>query len=205
MARAYAGIAAPLIVMVVMLFLGATTPGYDPIRQTISELGTGWTGTRIIWLYGVLVLTCVWEPIWNRLTQNLPTIALVAALVMIGLGCFGLGAAAPESWPWSSMTWQGRLHLIFAFGFVFAWIPVACLAAARALPVTWRGLRIYSVATGLGCLVLLVSSLVALRASPPNAFVESHLGLIERVYVFAFMIWQCIVSASLARPARERA
>lgn len=201
MARNYAAVIAPVLVLAALLFLGATTPGYDPISQTISELGTGIRGTRIIAIYGFIVITCVWEPIAEALGVKVSTAALIFALMVIGIGCFGLGMVAPESWPWNSMTWRGTLHLIFAFVFVFAFIPLACLAASRALPKAWRALRAYSLVMGLGTFVLLGATLTALTASPPNPYANSHLGLIERIYVFAFLIWQCIVSASVARSA----
>lgn len=199
MVRSYAGIAAPLIVMIVLLIQGVMAPAYDPIRQTISELGTGWGGTRVVSLYGVIVLICVWEPISKRLAPSLAAAALTVGLVLVGLGCFGLGMVDAESGSWNSMTWRGRLHLIFAFGFIFAAIPVACFAAARALPAASRALRTYSWVAGLACLTLFIATLIALSGSPPDPYAVSHLGVIERVYVFAFMIWQCIVSASLTR------
>ncbi len=199
MARAYAGIAAPLIAMVVLLLSGMTTAGYDPVRQTISELGTGWSGTRIVGLYGLAVVTCVWSPIAKKLGASFSSAVLVTALVAIGTGCLGLSQVDAESGSWNSMTWRGRLHLIFAFGFVFAWIPVACLSAARALPRNWRGTRALSLATGWLCLAVFAGALFALRQSPPHPVLASYLGLIERVYVFAFMAWQCIVSAAVAR------
>lgn len=185
--------------MIVLLIQGITTAGYDPVRQTISELGTGWDGTRILAIYGAAVLLCVWEPIEKALPRRISTGVLVAALVAIAAGCIGLAETDAESGAWNSMKWGGRLHLIFAFVFVFAAIPAACLAAFRALPAAWRGLRIYSLLTGLGCLALLVATLAALGAARPDPYVVSHLGLIERVYVFAFLIWQCIVSARVSR------
>jgi hypothetical membrane protein len=185
--------------MSALLYQGAATPGYDPVRQTISELGTGWQGTRIVSLYGLLVLACVWPPISKRLGRSAATTALIAALIVVGIGCLGLGVVDAESGSWNSMTWRGQLHLIFAFGFIFAGIPVACLTASRALPRDWRGLRTYSSITGVFCLLLFVVAVVALSGSSPNDFLTANLGLIERVYVFAFMIWQCIVSASVVR------
>jgi len=198
-------IVAPLIVLVVLVVQGLTAPGYDPIRQTISELGTGWAGTRIVSIYGLVLATCVWPPISKALGRRASTVALFAALLLVAVGCFGLGLVDAESGAWNAMTWRGRLHLIFAFAFIFAGIPVACLAASRALPREWRALRVYSLVTGLACLALFVGTLSALEGSRPHPFVTAHLGLIERVYVFAFMIWQCIVSASVASAARRDA
>ena len=200
-ARAYAGILAPLVAMTVLLIQGATTPGYDPILNTISELGSGWRGTGIVAAYGLIVVSFVWEEVARSVLPTGSMAMWISALMAIGVGCLGLAVASPEPWPWHSMGWEGRLHLIFAFVFVFAAIPIACLAASRALPAAWPGLRLYSLATGLGSLTLLVGALIALRGSPPNRYVSTHLGLIERVYVFAFMTWQCIVSTRLARRA----
>lgn len=185
--------------MAVLLIQGGMTPGYDPIRDTISQLGQGWRGTGIIAVYGLALLGVVWESVAKSLPLTFSLAAWIAALVVIGTGCIGLALSVPESFPWNSMTWEGRLHLIFAFVFVFAAIPAACIFASRALPAERGGLRAYSLVTGIGCLVLLVGTLMALRGSPPNPFVESHLGLLERTYVFAFLTWQCIVSASVGR------
>lgn len=185
--------------MIALLIQGVTAADYDPVRQTISELGTGWSGTRIVGLYGLVVLLFVWQPIAKALPRPLSAAAVVSALLIVAIGCCGLAETDAESGSWHAMSWRGRLHLIFAFGFVFAAIPAACLAAFRALPAAWRGLRIYSLLTGLGCLALLAATLAALGAARPDPYVVSHLGLIERVYVFAFLIWQCIVSARVSR------
>lgn len=197
MSRATAGIFAPLLVMAALLIQGLATPGYDPIRQTISELGTGWAGTGIVAIYGLLLLVFVIRPMSTALPGK--RAAAIGTLLMIAIGCIGLNFVEAESHSWNSMTWRGQLHLVFAFGFVFAGIPAACFAVSRALPAAWRGLRVYGLLTSLGCAVLLLGTLVALGAKPPTEYVVAHLGLIERVYVFAFMIWQCIVSASLTR------
>ena len=189
--------------MAVLLIQGLIAPGYEPLRQTISELGTGWDGTRIVSLYGIVVVTCVWPPLAKRLGTHISTVVLVAALLVVGVGCVGLGQVDAESGAWNAMTWRGRLHLIFAFAFIFAGIPVACLAAWRALPRERRALRAYSVVTGLACLSLFVGTLSALEGSSPHPFVAAHLGLIERVYVFAFLIWQCVVSTAVARSTRK--
>jgi len=184
--------------MFVLLIQGLTTPGYDPVRQTISELGSGLGGTGIVGLYGFIVLILVCPQV-RAVPGRLAVGLWVTALFLIGLGCIGLNRTSPESWPWSTMGWQGRLHLIFAFVFVFGCIPIACFAAARALPGAWRALRAYSFITGFATLSLFIATMVGLGTSPPNAFATSHLGLIERAYVFAFMIWQCIVSWRIAR------
>ena len=107
--RAYAAIAAPVLVLGALLFLGATTPGYDPVKQTISELGTGIRGTGVISFYGLVVVTCVWAPIGKTLGAKLSVVTLVVALLFVGIGCVGIGTVAPESWPWNSMTWRGDL------------------------------------------------------------------------------------------------
>jgi hypothetical protein len=193
--------AAPLLTLAALLIFGATTPGYDPIRQTISELGPGFGGTSTVALYGFILAIYVWEPISKATRRSLSSPLLTVILMMIAIGCIGISFVAPEPWPWHSMGWQGRLHLIFAFVFVFAGIPAACFVAAEALPADWRGLRAYSAATSVLTFALLGSTLVGLSHSPPNEFVATHLGLIERTYVFAFLIWQCIVSTRVVRSA----
>jgi hypothetical protein len=200
MVRAYAGIVAPLLVLATLLIFGATTPGYDPVRQTISEFGPGFGGTSTVALYGFALAVCACQPISQAARRSLSSPLLITILMIIAVGCIGISLVAPEPWPWRSMGWQGRLHLIFAFVFVFAAIPAACFVAAEALPTNWRGLRAYSLATGILTFALLGSTLVALSHSPPNQFVATHLGLIERLYVFAFLIWQCIVSTRCVRP-----
>jgi hypothetical protein len=197
--KAYAAVAAPIVTLIVLLMQGLTTPGYDPVSQTISELGGGWGGTRIVGLYGFILITCAWEPMAKSFGPRISVGALIAALVAIGGGCIGLAVFDAEPWPSNAMGWQGRLHLISAFVFVFAAIPVAHLAASRALPAEWRGLRAFSLAMAFSAFSFLGATLMGLQASPPDRFVVSHLGLLERVYVFAFLIWQCIVSANVVR------
>lgn len=197
--RNYTAVVAPLVVLAALLFLGATTPGYDPVRQTISELGPGIRGTALISAYGLVLMTCVWPAIAITGGTGISNRAFITAMESIGVGCVGITLFRAESWPWRSMTWQGHLHLISAFVFVFAAIPGAYFAASRALPEAWRGLRAVSLVMGLASLAVLVGTIFALGGSPPNPFVASHLGLIERLYVFSFLVWQCIVSASVVR------
>jgi len=204
MIRAYAAIVVPLIIIAALVISGATTPGYDPVKQTISEFGPGLGGTSSVAFYGFVLATCVWQPISKRLRPSFSSAMLVASLLAIAVGCVGINFVGAEPWPWNSMGWQGRLHLILAFVFVFAAIPVACVSAAAALPASWRGLRAVSLATGAGCLGLLAGTLMALSGPHPNPFAATHLGLIERAYVFAFLIWQCIVSTRVVRSAPDK-
>jgi hypothetical membrane protein len=199
MVRAYVGTVAPLLLLGALLIFGATTPGYDPIRQTISELGPGIRGTTLIAAYGLVLMTCVWPTIAMTRGMGISNRVFITSMESIGVGCVGIAVFRPESWPWNSMTWQGHLHLISACAFVFAAMPVAYFAASRALPNDWRRLRFYSLTMGMGSLALVVSTIDALAGSPPNPFAASHLGLIERTYVFAFLVWQCIVSANVVR------
>lgn len=204
MIRAYVAIVVPLIVLGALLVSGATTPGYDPVTQTISEFGSGLGGTSTVAFYGFVLATCVWQPISKKLSPTFSSAMLVASLLAIAIGCVGLNFVAAEPWPWNSMGWQGRLHLIFAFVFVFAAIPAAYFFASSALPATWRGLRASSLAMGMGTLALLAGTLVALGGPHANPYVATYLGLIERVYVFAFLIWQCIVSTRVIRAAPNK-
>jgi hypothetical protein len=203
MARAYVAAVAPLLLLGALLFFGAATPGYDPIKQTISELGPGIRGTTLIAVYGLVIMTCVWPPIAMSRGLGISNRVFITSMESIGVGCVGIRVFRAEPWPWDAMGVLGHLHLISAFILVFAAIPVACLAASRALPKAWRAVRFYSIATGLSCLGIFVATLVALGSSPRNPFAASHLGLIERTYVFAFLVWQCIVSATLVRSTSD--
>jgi hypothetical membrane protein len=209
MPRTYAGIAAPIVFFVLLVMSGASRPGYDPVRDTISELTQGRGGViqqANFWVYGLVLALVIMPGFRRRMPAGMARLIACASLVAIALGCLGVASFAPEPSPVRSMSWSGWLHLVSAIVLVFGMIPVACLGFACAF---WgdsrqRALAVASTLVAVTCAALLVGTLTAMGQG--NSFVTARLGLIERVYVLLYLVWQSVASWKLGaaeRPIRS--
>jgi hypothetical membrane protein len=209
--RTYTGIVAPIIFLILLVWSGATRPHYDPVRDTISELtqGRGGVVQQInFWVYGLVLALVIAPDVRRRLRGGMAAMVVYGSLIAIALGCVGVATFAPEPTPVRSMSWSGWLHLVSAIVLVFGMIPAACLGFACAIrhDLRRRGLAVASILVGVTCAVLLVMTLAALGQG--SSLVTARLGLIERVYVFLYLAWQCAASWRLSaavRPVRSAA
>jgi hypothetical membrane protein len=211
MPRTYIAIAAPIIFLILLLWSGATRAHYDPVRDTISELTQGRNGVVQqvnFWLYGVVLALVIAPDLRRRMPAGMARLIACGSLVAIALGCLGVASFAPEPAPVRSMSGSGWLHLVSAIVLVFGMIPAACLGCACAIrnDSRQRALAVASTLVAVTCAALLVGTLTALGQG--SAFVTARLGLIERVYVFLYLVWQCVASWKLGaadRPIRSAA
>src|ERR1051325_5284255 len=103
---ALAGIAGPLVFFTVVILEGAHRRGYDPLRDTISELSLGprgWIQTANFLVFGVLFLVFAYGVKTGLGGFGAARIGGLL-LFVIGLGVLGCGLFRPEHWPPSSMS-----------------------------------------------------------------------------------------------------
>jgi hypothetical protein len=192
-----------VVFLAVLLVEGAVRPEYQPLHDTISELSLGprgWIQTANFLVFGILFLVFA-SGVKASLDESRAAQLGGALLSAIGLGVLGCGLFRAESWPPSSMSPVGLLHLVCAIGLVFALLPVATGVLTRAFvaDARWRTLALATGLTSLVTLALLVGGL-ALMSPPgrPPRIGNAYAGLIQRVDVAVFLAWQVAVARRIA-------
>jgi hypothetical protein len=191
----------------VFLIDGATRSGYDPARHPVSALSLGergWIQIANFVVTGLLMVAFGFgvrralrpgpAALWG------PILLAVFGLGLIGSGVFvmdpmrgyppGTGPGGPAgSWTHDVHDWLGVV--------VFLALPAACFVLVRRFAARPRriGWALYSAATGLAGLVLLVVFGVAWEAAEPMA------GLIQRAMIVVEWTWIAALAVDLARGA----
>jgi len=188
-----AGIVAPVLFATVVVLAGFLRSGYDPVRQTISELAVkenGWLQTLNFVMFGVLLIVFGFAPPAG--IKNHWGAVSLGGLV----GLWGLGFVMIAFTPIGHTRWLHRLHfyVLDGLGLLF---PILCFVAIVVLwrQPAWRWLVIYSlVLVGLG-IVVSVSWIywagLILRSK--------YLGLYERLIIFLALIWIEMLAVKLYR------
>jgi hypothetical membrane protein len=172
--------------------LGALLPGYDPVRQTISEIGEQGSAFEGIFQIG-LIFQAVCFMVFAYGVYRFSSLRHVSALPALALGFLGLmdlGSAAFAS--------PHPLHNLFGLPKIFGFLAPLLLA------VSWPSapdLRVVRRVSGvLGALVLIsvalnfvpaFVSLETVRKSAP--WIEDYYGLIQRT-LFVYFAW-CVFLA----------
>ncbi|MFI5486196.1 DUF998 domain-containing protein [Micromonospora echinaurantiaca] len=204
----WAGVAGPLLFATVALAEGAARPGYDPLRNWISELaltGRGWIQIVNFLVTGVLLIAfavglrrrvrsgpaAVWGPRWVAATG----VALVAAGVFVtdpGLD-YPPGAAATASW-------HGALHDV-AGAAVFLALALTAFTYAR------RFARPYGIAAGVAVIVLFLGAGTLVGLDYAGVWTPAPAGLLQRLSLFTGLAWlvklahHALTAERSARPA----
>jgi hypothetical protein len=205
---ALAGTVGPLLFLTVLLVEGAVRPGYQPLRDTISQLSLGprgWIQTANFLVFGMLFLIFA-RGVRASLAGSRAARAGSTLLFVIGAGVLGCGVFQAEPWPPSSMSPAGLAHLVCAMVLVFALLPVATGVMTRAVAgeAHWRALAPASGLTSLLTLGLLVGGL-SLMSPPgrPARIGNDYAGLIQRVDVAVFLAWQVAVARRISRTSGD--
>ena len=191
-----------------VVILGWVMPGYRPLHDYVSELALGPRGwiQRINFVFTGTVHVIFGLGMSQALGRGLAVRAGAALLGLIGLGMIGCGATPVERRPFSVMSRGGQLHLLFAVIFVFALMPLVCLAFARAFTSHpgWSGLVPYTLGTAVMNVVFFMMGISpGLASRLPGSrwplIASRYAGLIQRMYFGSFLIWEVVVSFTAAR------
>lgn len=171
---------------------GWLRPGYSAKADAVSDLGVGegaWLQTANFLLFGLLLLA--FAAGFRRAMSSLigPREATVAASL---IAATGLGVAASGVFPAAPPT-EG-LHLLLGFLLAFASAIGVVFYVGRRLRgvVGWEGPRRYSTWTGVGALLLIAFSFVALN--PASPLEEMGIGgLIERLLAVEVFAWHAVM------------
>ena len=176
------GIVGPILFTATYLIEGALHPGYDLIRQPISNLelvSNGWTQSANFVLFGLLIV-CFAFGLRKELVRGfgVNSIPLLQGLVALGLMISGVFTHDP-------------LHTsgdILSFSALF----VNCLVFARRVSrdPRWHGWATYTIATGVLMMVFVIAFGVAYHNHGPA-------GIFERLAIIVRSIWTILLSARL--------
>ena len=204
----YAGIATPIVWFTLLLLAGALVPGYDPVRQYMTELTDGPTwyliesdfalGALLIGVFAAGLATAVGHDRWS--------LAIVLLVLAKAGATLGTGLVHGDVDP-LVRTPSGQLHntLVVAGNVALAG---ACLIAAWRFPTLagWDGLVGYNIATAVATLVLLVvlATLTPAGTARADAPLASIGGLVQRLSMLVTDLWPAVIGSRLLRLARAR-
>jgi hypothetical protein len=180
------GVAGSALFPIIYLIEGATRPGYDAWRQTISALSfgpTGWVQQLDFALCGVSVLWLAF--VWRKILAG----GVCATWYPILRGIEGLGLVA------IAFITQDPLHtvclIVIVNAMTFGLFVIAGRFWKRPL---WRGWVAFSVACGL--LPMVVMPFFGIALNPHSAF-SGYAGIFERLATNADTVWSLALLARL--------
>lgn len=180
------GVAGTALFPIIYVIEGATRPGYDAWRQTISALSMGpggWIQQLNFALCGVSVLWLAY--VWRRILAG----GVCATWYPIIRGIEGVGLVA------IAIFTQDPLHTVFLIVIVNA-MTFGLFVIARRFwrNPHWRGWVAFSVACGLLPMVVMPFFGVALNT---HSVLSGYAGLFERLATNADTIWSLALLARL--------
>jgi hypothetical membrane protein len=187
---------APVCIWVVSLILGAISPGYDPIRRSISALvntPNGWLLTIAFIVTGTLELAfAVGASRVIGVTRHQRRV-VAAVIAVIGLLTL-LFALFPTDPPGVLRTGVGRTHLLVALGYSLA-LPASNLVFGLvfARDPRWQHYRRATLLVMLAQVVLFPVLVVAVDGELP------WLGLVERLSFGIPSAWQAWIAVTALR------
>ena len=202
------GVVGPVLFVVVFTILGASRPGYDPMRQFVSLLmlsDGGWVQVASFLLSGLLILGFAVG------LRRVLTPGPGCRLAPIGVGLAGLGLVIAGIFPTDPLqgyppgtppglplvpSWHAVIHLFGALLF-FGGLPFASIVLARRFSAAGAvGWAIYSAASGLGMFVINAAT----GASPGTAGMFPDVaGLLQRIAIVLGLAWLAFLSLHFIR------
>jgi len=201
------GVIGPTLFVVAFLIEGATRPGYDPGRVFVSMLSLGdqgWVQVVNFLISGALIVGfavglrrvmrwgagCRWGPI---LVGGVG-VGLIIAGTFAGDPGMGYPPGTPPG-PVQSSSWHASVHLIGAI-FVFVGLPIASFVFARRFQSerdpTWA---LYSLATGLGMLIVFVAASADANGGDPAGVA----GWLQRASIVIGFAWIVLLARRFMR------
>ena len=208
------GAIGPILFIVVFLIEGATRPGYSAWHNFVSELSEsslGWIQIANFLVCGALVLAFAFGlrgvlrsgrgATWGPLLLGAFGVSLIVAGIFVtdpSLGYFPVGSPA------GLHTLHGTIHgtaapvvfgLLTAATFVFAW--------RFTHDPRWSGWGVYSLVTGIVCVVTFIACLATAVLDEQGVFPNSPTGLLERVAIVVGWGWIALLAMRLLRQMRS--
>ena len=207
-----AGVAGPLLFVLVFLVEGALRPGYDPATTFVSQLSLGdrgWIQIASLLVSGALILAFA-VGLRRALDSGPgsrwgPVMVAVVGLGLVIAGIFptdpaqGYPPGTPPG-PTSSYSWRGGIHLVGAL-FVFGGLPIAAFVFARRFRAIGDGAwAIYSLVTGVAMPAVFVAASAGANGSAGLAGVA---GWLQRASIVIGFAWIALLAVPQLRDMRR--
>jgi hypothetical membrane protein len=192
---ALVGAAGPVVFMTVVLVAGLSWPGYDPLRQTQSELGA--VDSPVRWVmniggfmflgFALLAFALAYRALLRRSGWRE---AAVVLLTIAGAGMVAVGFAPCDA-GCVDVTTTGRWHSILSAPGAIG-VSLAMVASAPAFRIDGRfSARWQAASVTLGALTLLSGPLIALEV------LDDVAGMVQRAAMGIAMLWLSVVGVRL--------
>jgi len=192
---AIAGLAGPVLFGLLSTIAGLLWPGYDPVRQTISQLALGPQGrlqTAVFFLLSFLAMLFV-IGLYPNVRDGIRLRIGITLLFLSGFGFLLIGIF-PNDPPETIMTLRGLIHqtTIEAISILF---PFACFPIVPSLKhdPRWENLATYTFITGvLGIILDIIGGMILL-----THWLEPWFGLYERILTANALVWLEVMAIRL--------
>jgi hypothetical protein len=190
---ALVGIVGPIVVVVGDIAASLSTPGYSPIRDSVSSLaltGIGWLQSICFLAMGLLLEIFAAGLFFNIRRAR----AFHAGIVFLALCGFVLLmiAAFHMDAPGTPRTIAGTIHTIasYSLGLLF---PIAILSLTPSLKSTsnWKNIFIYTLIAGILAFGLIIGAFFTDQTG--------WFGLYERIIILNALVWIEVVAIHLLR------
>ena len=205
----WSGAIGPLLFAIIFMIEGATRPGYNAWRTTISTLSLsdqGWMQIANFHLFGLLTL-CFAVGLKRVFKTGLASSSGPILFAIIGAGlilagifvtdpCFGYPVSSPIGLPESL---HGTIHNLAALA-VFLALPVACFVMGRRFgrDPAWRVWSTISMISGSLVLIFFAWFFTSVSASADAISGEAvHAGLLERITSIIGCLWMSALAFRL--------
>ena len=195
---ALAGVLQPVWLVVGSLLFGALRPGYDPIRDSISELGEQAAINAILWNLGGFAGMALLYVAYSAAIRAafgggwLFRLVVIQAIALVGSGLFSCDAGCPPV-PQSPSMWGHTISGLTYFA-ITSVIPLVAWRTFRARP-DWHSLAPVSAWVGL--------LLTLLFFMGPVVFGADRVGLWQRVFLVPACAWQIALAFRLHGVLKE--
>jgi len=189
---ALVGIVGPIVVIVGDIAASLSTPGYSPIRDSVSSLaltGIGWLQSICFLAMGLLLEIFVAGLFFNIRRAR----GFYAGIVFLALCGFVLMliAAFHMDHP-NATTIDGTIHTISSYGLGLLF-PIAILSLAPSLKSTpnWKNIFIYTLVAGILGFGLIIGAFFTEQTG--------WFGLYERIIILNALVWVEVVAIHFLR------
>jgi MFS family permease len=189
---AIVGIVGPIVVIIGDLAASLSTPGYSPIRDSVSSLAL----TRIGWLQSIcfLAMGLLLEIFVAGLFFNIHRArGFHAGIVLLALCGFVLMLIATFHMDHPGAPHiDGTIHTISSYGLGLLF-PIAILSLAPSFKRTpnWKGIFIYTLIAGILAFGLIIGAFLNEQ--------KGWFGLYERIIILNALIWVEVVAIHFLR------
>jgi len=190
---ALVGIVGPIVVVIGDLAASLSTPGYSPVRDSVSSLAL----TSIGWLQsiGFLAMGLLLEILVAGLFFNIRRArGFHAGIVLLALCGFVLMliAAFHMDAPGGPRTTAGIIHTVASYGLGLLF-PIAILSLTPSLKSdpNWKNIFVYSLVAGVLAFALIIGAFFTEQTG--------WFGLYERIIILNALIWVEVVAVHLLR------